>query len=69
MSTRGHLHTVDVVYLGKTPRAWMISTEEEGPEIFVPKSTTQLSPDEDLTYGQVVSLTAPEWILIEKGLI
>lgn len=71
---RSDLHDIPVIYQHRTERAVCVRETEDGPDIWIPLSQCEIAPrDSDLlgglARGRVAILTAPERVLMEKGLI
>lgn len=71
---RSDLHDLDVIFQHMTERAVCIRETEDGPDIWIPLSLCEIAPkDTDLlgglSRGRVATLTAPERVLLEKGLL
>lgn len=74
---KSDLYDVEVIYQTRTPVGGVCVREaEDGPDIWLPASQVQIAPgDADLfsrgapRRGGLAILTAPEWLLREKGLI
>lgn len=71
---RSDLHDIDVIFQHRTERAVCIRAVEDGPDIWIPLSQCEIAPkDADLlgglARGRVATLTAPERVLNEKGLL
>lgn len=67
---RSNLHDIDVIYQHQTERAFCVRETEGGPDIWIPKVRCEIDAnDGHLRRGAVVTLTADEDILSEKGLI
>lgn len=68
-SHRSNLVDVEVIFQTSTPRAICIREIERGPDIWIPRSQCEIDPrPENLTRGDTATLTAPEPVLIEKGM-
>ena len=76
MTTRA-LHSISVLYQTRTDRGVCIRETEDGPDIWLPRAETVIEgttrslfgADAPPARGAVVTLTAPEWLLIDKGLV
>ena len=72
-SGRSDLHDVKVELIHETDRAWLVSdgTEQDGEKVkvWVPKSQAELDRDGVARSMNLWTLTAPEWLLKEKGLL
>lgn len=68
---KNSLQDIEVVYVSQTDRAWLVKPDEAADAVWVPKSQCQLEAEDgaDPLPGDVVMLTAPSWILEEKGLV
>jgi hypothetical protein len=71
---KSDLHDIKVIYQHHTDRAVCIRETEGGPDIWIPLATCEVEPDLADTFrrpqrGDIVTLTAPERVLNEKGLI
>lgn len=78
MSGRAPFVTVSAVYQTETAAAVCVrETEDEGaPDIWLPLSQVTVTPLTRALFsgatparGDLVEITAPEWLLLEKGLI
>lgn len=68
MAGRSDLHDVPVKVRWHTDAAWCIANPEPGkPDIWIPKSQCEIERGEAPNEADI--LTAPEWLLIEKGLV
>ncbi len=63
-SGRSDLVEVNGEYRHDTPKAWLIDFGLDDP-VWVPKSQVELEEEGDGT----VTVTMPEWLALEKGLI
>lgn len=67
---RSDLIDLTVIYQHQTERAACIRETEGGKDIWIPLSQCEIEArDGDLTRGCVATLTAPERVLTEKGLL
>ena len=71
---RSDLHDLPVIYQHRTDRAVCVRETEDGPDIWIPLSQCEIAPREadllgGLARGRVAILTAPERVLMERGLI
>lgn len=67
---RSNLHDITVIFQHQTELAVCIRETEDRPDVWFPKSEVEIeAADGDLRRGCVARLTAPERLLIEKGLI
>ena len=64
---KSNLCDIEVIYQTETERAYCIREDERSESTWLPKSECEI--DGALERGMVVTLTAPEWLLTEKGLI
>lgn len=64
---KSDLIDIEVIFQAATDRAYCVREFEGGEDIWLPKSKCQIDGEEKR--GAVVPLTAPEWLLMEKGLI
>jgi hypothetical protein len=64
---RSDLIDIDVIYQHETEKAVCIREDENSEDVWLPKS--QCEVDGDRRRGGVVTLTAPERTLLDKGLI
>ena len=70
MTMKSDLHDVYVIYQHATDRAVCIREHEGGRDIGIPKSQCEVTGmTDDLRRGDIVTLTAPERVLTEKGLV
>lgn len=73
--SRHALCSIDAIYLTRTDRAICVREVEDGPDIWLPRSEATIAETGALfdgtppLRGTIVSVTAPEWLLIEKGLL
>jgi len=70
MSGRSDLHDIEVHLRRETERAWGIANPNSGKStdiIWLPKSQCEVELGE--APGKMSTLTAPEWLLKERGLI
>ena len=58
---------IEVIYQTETERAVCVREDERTDDTWLPKAECEI--DGTLERGTVVTLTAPEWLLTEKGLI
>lgn len=59
---------VEVIYQTKTDKAFCVRKDEEDDEdVWVPRSLGTIQPPSPKR-GDVVTLTAPQWLLEDKGL-
>lgn len=69
MSGRSDLHDVGVELVHETEKAWLVHdgtlVNGELNKVWIPKSQAEL----DKTTRPLFTLTAPEWLLKDKGLI
>lgn len=67
---RSDLHDLTVIFQHRTDRAVCIRETEDGKDVWIPLSQCEIEGrDGDLSRGCVATLTAPERVLIEKGLL
>lgn len=68
---RSDLHDIDVIFQHRTERAVCIRETEDGPDVWIPLSRCEIAPSRGgwLRRGGIATLTAPEAVLREKGLI
>jgi hypothetical protein len=68
---RSDLHDVEVIFIHATERAVCIRAQEGGREVWIPKSQCEIATDAggEPRRGRIATLTAPEGVLLEKGLI
>ena len=71
---KSDLIDIEVIYQHATERAVCVREHETSPDIWIPLSLCEISPREQdlacgLSRGRVATLTAPERVLAEKGLI
>ena len=64
---RSDLHDIEVVFQTQTERAICVRPEEAGEDVWLPKSQCEI--DGEPVRGSIVTLTAGERLLNEKGLI
>lgn len=68
---KSDLHDVDVLFQHQTERAVCIRNDADGDDIWIPKSQCEIEAQDggELRRGCIATLTAPENMLIEKGLV
>lgn len=67
---RSDLHDLTVIFQHRTDRAVCIRETEDGKDVWIPLSQCEIEGrDGDLSRGCVATLTAPERVLTEKGLL
>jgi len=64
---RSDLHDIKMVFQTETERAVCVRSEETGDDVWLPKSQCEI--DGEPVRGSVVTLTAGERLLNEKGLL
>ena len=65
---RSNIIDAEAVYAAKTERAIGVAKEEGGKELaWFPLSQVEISGE--CIYGQVITLTGPEQLFIDKGLV
>ncbi len=64
---RSDLHDIRVIYQTETAAAVCIRETEDGADVWIPWSQCEVGSPR--YRGQVVTLTAPEAVLTEKGLL
>lgn len=64
---RSDLHGIEVIYQTKTQLAVCVRETEDEEDVWLPRSQVEIEGQH--VRGHVVKLTAPEWLLTEKGLI
>ena len=69
--TRSDLADLSVIYQTRTERAVCIRETEDALDIWLPWSEVEIYREDKATpmRGDVVTLTGPEWLMQEKGLI
>lgn len=74
--SRTTLHTVAAIYQTRTERAVCVRQVEDGPDIWLPRSEATIADGIGSMFagipparGEVVAVTAPEWLLTEKGML
>lgn len=65
---KSDLIDVNVIFVSSTEKAYCIKETEDGDKIWLPKSQCEIDGDE-VMFKNIITLTAPEWLLKEKGLI
>lgn len=63
---------ISAIYQTETPNAVCVREVEDGPDVWLPKSEIEVEPDIPslpLERGAVVTVTGPEWLLEDRGLI
>ncbi|MCV2870666.1 hypothetical protein OEW28_18795 [Defluviimonas sp. WL0002] len=71
---RSDLHDIEVIYQHRTERAVCVRETEDGPDIWIPLSLCEIEPKGGdlfggLSRGRPAILTAPERVLVERGLV
>ena len=66
--TRSNLIDLQVIYRTRTKRAVCIRETEDGPDVWLPLSEVEIEPLSPRRWD-VVTLTGPEWLMMDKGLI
>ena len=68
---RSDLHDMDVIFQHRTPAAVCVRETEKSEDVWIPLSLVEIEPKtgDTLRRGCVATLTAPQNILKEKGLI
>ena len=66
--TRSNIIDIQVIYQTSTPRAICVRETEGGSDVWLPHSEVEIEPLSPRR-RDVVTLTGPEWLLIDKGLI
>ena len=64
---KSDLHDVEVIYQAATERAVCVRADEDGEDVWLPLSQCEVSGA--TRRGGVVTLTASERLLTEKGLV
>ena len=64
---KSDLHDVKAIFQVQTPKAVCIKASEDGADIWMPKSMCEFEPEEPRR-GDLVTITAKESFLTEKGL-
>lgn len=64
---RSDLADLMVIYQHATERAVCVRETEDGQDVWLPLSEVEV--EGDTRRGKAVTLTAPEWLLTEKGLL
>ena len=64
---KSDLHDIEVIYQTETERAVCVRETEDGDDVWIPKSLCEV--DGETRRGGIVTLTAGERILQERGLI
>lgn len=68
--TRGNLIDAEVIYQHQTEKAVCVREVEGGPDIWLPLAQVEIeAKDGEPRRGGIVTLTAPDWLLIDKGLM
>lgn len=63
---------IEAIYQAETPIGVCIRETEEAPDVWLPKSAVEIEPANEalpLERGAIVTITAPEWLLMKEGLI
>jgi hypothetical protein len=63
---RSDIVDVQVVFLGETDNAFRVEDDEEH-ILWLPKSHVETT--DDLVSGSVITVSMPEWLAEEKGLV
>lgn len=67
--SRSNLHDVQVIFEHSTEKAVLVKKDEDQKDgVWLPKSLCEYEPS-DPERGQVITLTAKEGLLTEKGLV
>jgi len=68
---KSDLRDIDVIYVHATDRAVLVRSDEDAPEVWIPLAQVEIeAPDGGhLRRGRPARLTAPESLLVEKGLV
>ncbi len=62
--------TIEAIFIRETERAVCLRETEGSEDVWLPKSQCRFAPRVDtLDRGDVVSVTGPEWLLTERGLL
>ena len=61
--------SVTVVYQTETDMAVCVTEEEGGKDVWLPKALINWDRDIDYDRGDVLEITAPEWLLIRENLL
>ena len=76
MTDRITAATADAVFQTETPLAWCVRADDGGEDIWLPKSRARVDPTgggtllpDQLVRGAACTVSAPEALLIEKGLV
>ena len=64
---KSNLHDIEAIYQHATARAVCVRADEDSEDVWIPLSMCEV--DGDRRRGGVVTLTAPEPLLTEKGLV
>ena len=68
--SRSTLCDVEVYIHRETDKAWFVSGDgDESIGVWVPKSQAEFEPDKHAKEDRAGTLTLPEWLAIDKGLI
>ena len=69
--TPSDLADIQVIYQTRTERAVCVRETEDSPDVWLPLSEVEFYRDDEArpVRGDVVTLTGPEWLLTEKGLL
>ncbi len=63
------LHDIKVLKIHDTGKATKFKLHEDAPDVWIPNATIEEHIELEHVRGRVWTLTAPEWLLLEKGLI
>lgn len=66
----GEHYDVDVVFQTSTPMAICVRGDDEGRDVWLPRSLIRTRPKvNDMLRGDLVTVSAPEWLLEREGLV
>lgn len=64
---KSNLHDIEVQIHAITDKACLVSLGDRAKAVWIPKSQAELDQSSDIAPTGI--LTAPEWLLLDKGLI
>ena len=66
---RSHVSDVETIYQARTDRAVCVRADEGSEaDVWLPLSEVEIDAPSGLFRGAVVTITAPQWLLEDKGL-
>lgn len=64
--TRSELAEIEVEIVAETTKAWKVRTDSDHEAVWIPRSQCEVEKDE---VSGIATITLPEWIAIDRGLI